>query len=113
MASRPHQARPRDASRALAATILAHPRDWGCCPPPSDPPLLSCPSPPLDDVMPPEIPAIQPAPVRLRAVPVERSPLDTVVPPAWGTLPTSLTALIGRDAESAVARALLVEEGVR
>src|SRR4051812_3947879 len=116
MASRPHQARPRDASlapRVPAAAILSRPRGWVCCTPAINPPVLPRPSAATDEPVLPERPAIQPVPVRLRAVPAERVPRDTVASPAWGALPTPLTALIGRDAEVAAARVLLVEDGVR
>jgi predicted ATPase/DNA-binding CsgD family transcriptional regulator len=63
--------------------------------------------------VPPETPAAKPPPVRLRAVPTERTERDAVVPAAAGRLPRPLTALIGRDAEVAAARALLVVDDVR
>jgi predicted ATPase/DNA-binding CsgD family transcriptional regulator len=55
----------------------------------------------------------QTAPARLRAVPSEPVEPDHIVPAHPSTLPRPLTTLIGREADVAAARALLVEEGVR
>jgi predicted ATPase/DNA-binding CsgD family transcriptional regulator len=53
------------------------------------------------------------APPRLRSVPIERGSSDArAIAPLWD-LPQPLTSLIGRDAEVAAVRALLLESGVR
>jgi non-specific serine/threonine protein kinase len=67
----------------------------------------------VDKAMHAESPAAAPTPFRLRAVPRERTPRDVVAPVAPGNLPRPLTRLIGREADVAAARAMLVEEGVR
>jgi predicted ATPase/DNA-binding CsgD family transcriptional regulator len=54
-----------------------------------------------------------PATPRLRSVPIERGPpVAGAVAPVWD-LPRPLTSLIGRDADVAAARALLLDGGVR
>ena len=53
------------------------------------------------------------SPVRLRSVPIERPQPDVRAPVAQRDLPRPLTSLIGRDADVAAVRALLVDRGVR
>ena len=63
--------------------------------------------------MPPELPSSRPPPVTLRPIRVDRTRPDGVADTEFGRLPTPLTSLVGRDADVAMARALLVDAGVR
>ncbi len=62
--------------------------------------------------MPPELPASEPPPVHLRAVTPKR-PLDASVAGLPGQLPRPLTSLVGREADVAAVRALLVAPEMR
>jgi predicted ATPase/DNA-binding CsgD family transcriptional regulator len=67
----------------------------------------------VDDAVHTDSPFPTPAPVRLRAVPSGQTPLILDAPAALGTLPRPLTSLIGREADVAAVRAMLVDDGVR
>ena len=63
--------------------------------------------------MPAKTPAVNPALVTLRSLPMERTQPGTVVVAAPASLPRPLTSLIGREADIAAVRALLVDDGLR
>ena len=63
--------------------------------------------------MPPELPAVNVAPVRLRPLYPRDAPADAAAPGAASNLPRPLTSLIGREADVAAARAMLVRDGIR
>ena len=66
----------------------------------------------MDDTVSPKTPAVNHDLVKLRSLPMERSQHDVAVAEPW-RLPRPLTSLIGREADIAAVRGLLVEDGLR